>query len=181
MSKNLKKRGGDVSSSVDDGGRGGSRSKSHDSGVSMQRSLFWKVDQMVKHLQLRSRGEFITIGTTAILDMCEDRTKRVVPEVVLRYDGFTPSKQEEPKIANPRKAQRCGTHFSRELEERIAAVVKHIGWSRNQFVGEAMKTILDMCEDHTKRVVPIVVIIYEAARAYDPPVKLKRESLHVVK
>jgi hypothetical protein len=33
----------------------------------------------------------------------------------------------------------------------------------------------------TKRVVPIVVIIYEAARAYDPPVKLKRESLHVVK
>jgi hypothetical protein len=176
MSKNPKKTG--VASEQD--GR-----RSHNSGLTMPRLVFSRVDRVVKHLvkhsQLRSRGEFMVCGTTDILDMCEDRSKRVVPEVVLRYDAFRTAEEEEPKIANPAKAQRCGTHFSRQIEERISAVVKRIGWSRNQFIVEAMKTIVDMCEDPSKRVLPLVVILHDAARAYDVPVKLKRTPLKVVR
>jgi hypothetical protein len=153
----------------------------HESGVSMASWLFFKMDRLVQLLEFRSRGDFLILGTTIVLDMCEDRTKRYLPEIVLKYDALRTPRNEELQIATPEKPQRCGTHFSRGLEDRIAAVVKHVLWSRNQFVGEAMKTIIEMCEDPSKRVLPIVVIFYDAARAYTVPIALKRKPLHVIK
>jgi hypothetical protein len=155
--------------------------RGHASGLTMSRLLFARVDRVVKQLRLPSRGEFMITATTEILKMCEDRKQRFLPELVVRYDDLRKPKTEELNIDNPLGAQRCGTHFSIETEERIAIAVKRIGWSRNQFISEAMKTIVDMCEDPNKRLLPIVVILHDAALAYSAaPIKLKRKGLHVV-
>jgi len=153
----------------------------HDSGLTMSRLAFARVDRVVKQLGLPSRGEFMIVAINDILNMCEDRAQRFLPELVVRYDDLRKPKTEELKIDNPNKAHRCGTHFSLQTEERIANAVKRIGWSRNQFISEAMKTIVDMCEDPKKRLLPIVVILHDAAMAYSAaPLKLKRKGLHVV-
>ena len=65
----------------------------HESGVSMASWLFFKMDRLVQLLEFRSRGDFLILGTTIVLDMCEDRTKRYLPEIVLKYDALrTPKK-----------------------------------------------------------------------------------------
>jgi hypothetical protein len=155
--------------------------RGHASGLTMSRLVFARVDRVVKQLQLPSRGEFMITATTDILNMCEDRTQRFLPPLVVRYDELRKPNIEELKIDNPLAAQRCGTHFSVQTEERIATVVKRIGWSRNQFICEAMKTMVDMCEDSDKRLLPIIVILHDAALAYSAaPIKLKRKRLRVV-
>ena len=112
----------------------------------------------------------MTTATTQILNMCDDRNQRDLPELVARYDKLRPPKPEETPVDNPHGAQRCGTHFKVETEKRIAAAVKRIGWSRNQFISEAMRRIVDMCEDPSQRLLPIVVILHDAVKK--PPARL---------
>lgn len=143
-----------------------SATRNHASGITAPRLLFARVDRAVKDLQLSSRGDFMTAATTALLNMCSgDRIElRRLPSIVKRYDELRKRKRVgKIQIEDPNGAQRCGTHFSVETEERIAEVVKKIGWSRNQFIGEALKTIVDMCEDPETRNLPLVVILHDAA------------------
>jgi hypothetical protein len=148
----------------------------HDSGVSMPRALFARLDRIVKLVELRSRGELLMVSLTIVLDMCETRAKRYLPDVVLRYDKNRPTKEDSPKISAASRSQRCGTHFSRTLEERIATITKPIGWSRNQFIMEAAKTIVQWCEDPSTRTIPLVVLLYETALAPAVPLKLKHKQ-----
>jgi hypothetical protein len=152
------------------------RKRIHHSGVSMPRALFARLDRIVKLLELRSRGELLILSVTIVLDMCETRAKRYLPEVVLQYDKNRPAKEDAPKISAASRSQRCGTHFSRTLEEGIATIIKPIGWSRNQFVMEAVKTIVQWCEDPSARTVPLAALLYETALAPAVPLKLKRKS-----
>ena len=103
-------------------------------------------------------------ATTDILNMCEDRRKRVLPGLVVRYDNLRKPKMEKLQIDNPEGAQRAGTHFTIQTEKRIANLVKGIGWSRNQFITEALQTIADMCEDPGPRLLPIVVTLHNAVK-----------------
>lgn len=157
-----------------DGQKKGSSGRTiHESGLTMPRSLFARLDRIVKHAGLRSRGELLLLGVTTILDMCDDPTKRYLPEVCINYDKNSPV-DEDLGIANPAKPQRCGTHFEISVEDRIQAVIKRIGWSRNQFIWMTAQTMVDWCEDPTTRTVPDVVLFFETARE-DVPLKLKRK------
>jgi hypothetical protein len=150
--------------------------RSHASGLTMSRLLFARVDRVVAELSLQgpgvlpSRGAFMMGATVDILGMCEDQNQRFLPKLVVSYDVMRKDGKVPPELTidNPLGAQRCGTHFSRGTEERIAAVVKRIGWSRNQFISEALRTLVDMCEDPSKRRIPLVVILYDAAAAAKP-------------
>ena len=133
----------------------------------MSRLLFARVDQLAAQLGL-SRGEFMVTATTEILTMCENPKQRVLPALVVRYDQLSNPKMEDLDIDNPLGAQRCGTHFKIETAERIASVVQRIGWSRNQFIGEAMKAVVDMCEDTSQRRIPLAVILLDAAMTHWP-------------
>jgi hypothetical protein len=157
----------------DSGGRKLPKRQSiHHSGVSMPRSLFAQLDRIAKLVTLRGRVELLVLSITIVLDMCEDHSKRYLPDVILRYDKNRPTKEVAANISVESRMQRAGTHFSRTLEERIARLIKPIGWSRNQFIIEAVKTIVQWCEDPSARTVPVVVLLYDAATS--PAVKLKR-------
>jgi hypothetical protein len=147
----------------------------HASGLTMSRLLFARVDRVVEQLGL-SRGEFMITAATEILNMCEDRKQRWLPELVVRYDELRHPQKEELKTDDPQGAQRCGTHFRIGTENRIAAVVQRIGWSRNQFITDAMRRIVDMCEDPRTRRLPGVVILHDAERDA-VPFKLRRRPL----
>jgi len=157
------------------GGGGAGGRTIHESGVTMPRSLFARLDRIVERAQLRSRGELLLLGLTIILDMCEDSAKRYLPDLVLQYDKNRPENEVEPRISNPSKAQRCGTNFSQALEDRIKAAVRPIGWSRNQFIIETARILVEWCENPAARGVPLVVLLYETAIAYTVPLKLKRK------
>ena len=155
---------------------GGQKRATHSSGLTMSRLLFARVDQLAKQLGL-SRGEFMVAATTEILNMCEDRKQRFLPELVVRYDALRKPKIEELIVDKPNGAQRCGTHFRIETEKRIADAVKRIGWSRNQFISEAMRSLVDMCEDPDARQLPLVVILHDAVHKGSPGVTLHRRSI----
>ena len=151
--------------------------RGHASGLTMSRLLFARVDRVVNQLRLPSRGEFMITATTEILNMCEDRKQRFLPELVVRYDALRKPKIEELIVDKPNGAQRCGTHFRIETEKRIADAVKRIGWSRNQFISEAMRSLVDMCEDPDARQLPLVVILHDAVHKGSPGVTLHRRSI----
>ena len=129
----------------------------------MSRLLFARVDQLAAQLGL-SRGQFMVTATAEILYMCENPKQRVLPALVVRYDQLNGPKMEGLDSDSLLGAQRCGTHFRIETEKRIADAVQRIGWSRNQFISEAMKTIVDMCEDPDQRRIPLVVILHDAVK-----------------
>ena len=149
------------------------RKSIHDSGVSMPPSLFARLDRIVKPASLRSRGELLVLSVTIVLDMCEDHSKRYLPEVILQYDANRPAHVDVPKFVAGEGVMRAGTHFSRALEERIAVIARRIGWSRNQVVMEAVKTIVRWCEEPSTRRVPLVALLYDTA--VGPAPKLKRK------
>jgi hypothetical protein len=149
----------------------------HASGLTASRLLFARVDRLVSELELPSRGDFMNTAVTEILNMCESH-KKFLPKLVSRYDGLRKPKDKDFKErwdlvrsqleGNPSAAQKCGTHFTIQTEQRIAEVVKRIGWSRNQFISEALRTLVDMCENPEARRLPLVVILYDAAVTVEP-------------
>jgi hypothetical protein len=153
----------------------------HESGVTMPHSLFDRLDRVLANAQLWSRGELMLLGITIIIDMCESPAKRYLPDMVLQYDKRRPSHEVKlPTSTLPKmkklgtQVKKLGTHFPRATEERIKAIVKPIGWSRNQFINETTRIIVEWCEDPSSRVLPVVVVQYDAVRAYTSPLKLKR-------
>jgi hypothetical protein len=155
---------------------GAQNRNSHKSGLTMSRLLFARVDRLANELRI-IRSEFMAASTTAILDMCRDRKKRVLPALVVRYDKVRKPKDKDfqerwdlvrSQLDNPFGAQRAGTYFTVETEERISEIVKQIGWSRNQFISEALRTLVDMCEDPEARRLPLVVILHDAAVNVSP-------------
>jgi hypothetical protein len=148
----------------------------HESGITMPRSLFDRLNRILANAQLWSRGELMLLGITTIIDMCESPSKRYLPEFLLQYDKRRSSKAVKPPASDLPKAKKLGTHFNLATEERIKAVVKPIGWSRNQFINEATRIIVEWCEDPSTRVLPVVVVLYDAVRAYTSPSKLKRQT-----
>jgi hypothetical protein len=140
----------------------------------MPKPLFARLDRIWKHVDLRSRGELLALCITIMLDMCEDHTKRYLPSIVALYDERRPLK-EDPRIANLSGTQHCGTHFDRTLEERIAAVVRPIRWSRNQFITEAANTMVSWFEYPSMRTIPLVALLYDTGISEAVQVKLKRK------
>ena len=146
----------------------------HESGVTMPHSLFERLDRILANAQLWSRGELMLLGITTIIDMCASPARRYLPDFVLQYDTRRPSKEVKPPSSTLPKVKRLGTHFPQATEERIKSIVKPIGWSRNQFINETTRIIVEWCEDPSSRVLPVVVVQYDAVRAYTSPLKLKR-------
>lgn len=162
-----------------DGGDGRSRmtrrERIHHSGLRMPRSLFVRLDRIIKHVAVHSRGELLALSLTIILDMCEDPTKRYLPPIIALYDKRRPPIRVEPDIDTLSGAKYCGTHFDRILEERIAAIARPIRWSRNQFIIEAVNTIVLWCEDPDTRTVPLVALLYDTALSSSVQIKLKNK------
>jgi metal-responsive CopG/Arc/MetJ family transcriptional regulator len=170
MSKNKKNK----ATTMKNGGRKGAQGSSiHESGIDMPKALFVRLDRIVKQLAAQSRGELMAACLTILLDMCEDRAKRYLPELVVRCDESEPLK-EALRISHLTGTRRCGTHFTRALEERVSRIAKRIGWSRNQVIIEAIRTVVQWCEDPSTRVVPVVAWFYDASVA--PSVNLKRQT-----
>ncbi|HEY5743409.1 MAG TPA: hypothetical protein VIS99_12800 [Terrimicrobiaceae bacterium] len=146
------------------------------SSVTMKASIFQATEDIARILGV-SRNKFILENTETIVEMCENREARYLPDDVLLFDLKKGDRVVRfPSAANDQqdKARGSGIRFNPRLEKRIARIVNAISWTRNRFVEEAMIALVAMCEHKSKRTLPLAVALYDAAMAHAiVPVRLK--------